>query len=430
MSKASYPTGVENHGGSLRIWFQYRGQRVRENLGVPDTAKNRKVAGELRASVCFAIKMGSFNYAAQFPASSNLKRFGLEKKDISVSELAEKWLDLKKMEICANAHNRYSSVVKNMVPRIGARRMVSSVTKEELLFIRKELLTGNQLSNKCRNAPVKGRTVPTVNYYMTTIGGMFQFAVDNGYSSENPFKGISPLKKTRVCPDPFSQSEFQRFIHACNDRQAKNLWTVAFYTGVRHGELVALAWEDIDIKAGTMTVRRNLTTLGDFTLPKTDAGTDRVIHLLEPAINAIKDQAELTRLTKQHFVEIKLREYGRTTIHPCTFIFGPKLNIYSTSRGDHYLVGALNSMWGHIVRRAGLRYRKAYQSRHTYACWMLSAGANPAFIATQMGHSSAQMVFSVYGSWMPENNEDQLAMLNKKMMECAPCMPHLSKFQN
>lgn len=84
MSKASYPTGVENHGGSLRIWFQYRGQRVRENLGVPDTAKNRKVAGELRASVCFAIKMGSFNYAAQFPASSNLKRFGLEKKDISV----------------------------------------------------------------------------------------------------------------------------------------------------------------------------------------------------------------------------------------------------------------------------------------------------------------------------------------------------------
>ncbi|WP_250323040.1 hypothetical protein, partial [Escherichia coli] len=23
MSNASYPTGVENHGGSLRIWFHY-----------------------------------------------------------------------------------------------------------------------------------------------------------------------------------------------------------------------------------------------------------------------------------------------------------------------------------------------------------------------------------------------------------------------
>lgn len=39
MSNVSYPTGVENHGGSLRIWFHYNGKRVRENLGVPDTAK-------------------------------------------------------------------------------------------------------------------------------------------------------------------------------------------------------------------------------------------------------------------------------------------------------------------------------------------------------------------------------------------------------
>lgn len=48
MSKESYPTGVENHGKSLRIWFIFKGKRVRENLGVPDTAKNRKVAGELK----------------------------------------------------------------------------------------------------------------------------------------------------------------------------------------------------------------------------------------------------------------------------------------------------------------------------------------------------------------------------------------------
>ncbi|MDF3736729.1 Arm DNA-binding domain-containing protein, partial [Enterobacter hormaechei] len=43
MSK--YPTGVENHGGTLRLWFTYKGVRVREGLGVPDTPKNRKVAG-------------------------------------------------------------------------------------------------------------------------------------------------------------------------------------------------------------------------------------------------------------------------------------------------------------------------------------------------------------------------------------------------
>ncbi|EPC4825805.1 tyrosine-type recombinase/integrase, partial [Salmonella enterica] len=55
------------------------------------------------------------------------------------------------------------------------------------------------------------------------------------------------------------------------------------------------------------------------------------------------------------------------------------------------------------LKRAGLRYRKAYQSRHTYACWSLAAGANPNFIAAQMGHANAQMVYTVYGAWMSDN---------------------------
>lgn len=33
MAKPAYPTGVENHGGKLRICFHYKGKRVRENLG-------------------------------------------------------------------------------------------------------------------------------------------------------------------------------------------------------------------------------------------------------------------------------------------------------------------------------------------------------------------------------------------------------------
>ena len=86
-----YPTGVENHGGKLRIWFVYKGVRVRENLGVPDTAKNRRVAGELRSSVCYAIKTGVFDYAKQFPSSRNLEKFGEARQDLTIKELAEKY---------------------------------------------------------------------------------------------------------------------------------------------------------------------------------------------------------------------------------------------------------------------------------------------------------------------------------------------------
>ncbi|HDJ0674072.1 TPA: DUF3596 domain-containing protein [Escherichia coli] len=427
MSNTSYPTGVENHGGSLRIWFHYNGKRVRENLGVPDTAKNRKIAGELRTSVCFAIRMGNFDYAAQFPESPNLKHFGLGKKEITIKALSEKWLDLKKIEIGGNAFNRYQSVVRNMLPRIGESRLASSVTKEDLLFIRKDLLTGYHNLSNGKTTPVKGRSVVTVNYYMTTIAGMFQFAADNGYTESNPFNGLTPLKRSRTEPDPLTHDEFIRFIDACHHQQTKNLWSLAVYTGIRHGELISLAWEDIDLKAKTMTIRRNYTKLGEFTLPKTEAGTDRVIHLVQPAIETLKSQAEMTRFGTQYQIDVKLREFGRTVSHECTFVFNPQLVKKCQQVGYHYKADSIRDSWASALRRAGLRHRKAYQSRHTYACWALAAGANPSFIANQMGHANAQMVFNVYGAWMKDNNIGQIELLNKELAESVPYMPHRAR---
>ncbi|WP_063962150.1 tyrosine-type recombinase/integrase, partial [Enterobacter hormaechei] len=386
------------------------------------TAKNRKIAGELRTSVCFAIRTGTFEYAAQFPDSPNLKTFGVGKKEITVSELAEKWLDLKRMEICANALNRYESVTRNMVPRIGGNRLVSAVTKEELLYIRKDLLIGHQMPMKGK-VPAKGRSVVTVNYYMTTIAGMFQFAADHGYLEVNPFDGIKPLKKARAEPDPLTRDEFIRLIDACRHQQTKNLWSLAVYTGVRHGELTSLAWEDIDLEAGTITIRRNYTKLGEFTLPKTEASTNRVIHLIQPAINVLRNQAEMTRLGKKHQIDVQLREYGRTESHKCTFVFNPQLVRRCQQVGIIYKVDSIGDLWDATMKRAGIRHRKAYQSRHTYACWSLSAGANPSFIASQMGHASAQMVFNVYGAWMADSSSEQIAMLNQRLADFAPQMP-------
>ncbi|ENZ2344734.1 site-specific integrase, partial [Salmonella enterica] len=92
--------------------------------------------------------------------------------------------------------------------------------------------------------------------------------------------------------------------------------------------------------------------------------------------------------------------------------------------GYNYAVGSIGAIWDSAIRRAGVRTRKAYQSRHTYACWSLSSGANPTFIASQMGHSSAHMIYNVYGAWMPESSAEQVAMLNQKLSDYAPSVPH------
>lgn len=84
----------------------------------------------------------------------------------------------------------------------------------------------------------------------------------------------------------------------------------AVNTGVRHGELSALSWEDVDTVNWTVTVSRNYSLKGNFTPPKTNAGI-RTIQLTQPAIDALKAQMPLTRMMASHKVSVSLREYKK-----------------------------------------------------------------------------------------------------------------------
>lgn len=62
------------------------------------------------------------------------------------------------------------------------------------------------------------------------------------------------------------------------------------------------------------------------------------------------------------------------------------------------------TMWAHAVKKAGVWYRRPYQTRHNYASMMLSAGEHPMWVAMQMGHSDWTMIARAYGRWMPSAN--------------------------
>lgn len=53
------------------------------------------------------------------------------------------------------------------------------------------------------------------------------------------------------------------------------MWKFAVYSGLRHGELAALAWEDVDFEKGVVNVRRNLTILDMFGPQKQMRGSGR-----------------------------------------------------------------------------------------------------------------------------------------------------------
>ena len=45
----------------------------------------------------------------------------------------------------------------------------------------------------------------------------------------------------------------------------------------------------------------------------------------------------------------------------------------------------------------------------------MSAGANPAFIATQIGHEIAEMIHTIYSTWIQELDGDQIDFLNQRI---------------
>lgn len=422
MLKQQYPTGVECHSGSLRIWFMLDGKRCRESLGIPDTPKNRKLASGMRQAITYEIKTGTFNYSERFPQSKKVSV--INKSALTVGELFSKYLQIKTPEIASSTLNRYTYKLETCALILGKNTLVSTITSENLLLLRNELLTGIQRPANNHKQVCYGRTVTTVNDYVSTAKSVFKFAFLNGYITKNINLSVSKLKKSRKKPDPLLREEFARFIKACRTDQDVNLWIVELYTGIRPGELCALAWEDVDLVAGTVTIRRNWTAANQYTLPKTEASTDRVIYLLQPAIEAFKRQKLLTRLAKQHEIVVHLREYGETRIDHCTFVFSPSINAKHGRINERYSLTAINASWTRILKRAQIRDRKAYQSRHTFACWLLSSGANPSFIASQMGHSSAKMIYEVYGDWIQEHSSDQVTLLNEKLHNnFAPCMP-------
>lgn len=46
---------------------------------------------------------------------------------------------------------------------------------------------------------------------------------------------------------------------------------------------------------------------------------------------------------------------------------------------------------------------------------LLPVGANPSFIANQMGHENVRMVYEVYGEWVKELNGKRVLMFNNKL---------------
>lgn len=352
---------------SIEISFMYDGAQCRERLPLEPSPANLKRAEKHKAAIELAIYNDTFDYAATFPKSKRAARVGYQTGQIPVADYLAKWLERKEAHLKASTLDGYRKIISGvLIPKLGDIPLITLTRK----MVRDALATIDASNKRLANV-------------QSCLRSALGDAVDDELIEANPMAGwtYSVKEKPRQDDeiDPFTKEE-QREILAAATGQYRNLLQFALWTGLRTSELVALEWGDIDWLRGEARISRGLTKAAkEAELPKTAAGL-RDVKLLPMALEALQAQKEHTYLA------------GTQIFHDPRY--GKPFD------GDQAI---RKSFWIPTIRKAKVRYRNPYQTRHTYASMMLSTGEHPMWVAKQMGHSSWVMIARVYGRWIPND---------------------------
>lgn len=201
-------------------------------------------------------------------------------------------------------------------------------------------------------------------------------------------------KHQKPPPDPFSREESESIIKEAervHPGQVHNLIDFWFWTGLRTSEIFGLQWLNVDLPSGTILVAEALVR-GEHK-DRTKTAVARTVRLNSRALSALKRQRVFTGIA------------GAAIFHD------PR---YSRRWEDERAFR--RSFWTPTLKRLGIRYRRPYNMRHSYATAMLMAGMTPTFCAKQLGHS-IEMFLTTYAKWMDgEQNALEMARLESALM--------------
>ena len=170
-------------------------------------------------------------------------------------------------------------------------------------------------------------------------------------------------------PRALSRDEVRRLLNAARGDRLEALFVTAIGTGLRQGELLGLAWEDVDLEAGQLAVRRELVRR-DGRYMRDELKTDRskrVVPIAPSIVAALRAHRE--RVIAEGFVPTST---------------GP---VFTNRSG-----GALNGSWlTHrfyaLLEQAGIPRLPFKNLRTTFSSRLFEAGVPDRRIADLMGHA-------------------------------------------
>lgn len=323
-----------------------------------------------------------------------------------VGEYLATWLDGLRLAPSTMASYR-KNIRLHVVPYIGTLPL-ASLTSARLTALYRELETSGRRGRMSERTgmPLSARTV---RYVSTILGAALRAAAED----EAPLLGRNPAARAKPPtakeakpPEmhPWTAEQLRVFLAwSAEESQLHAAWHVLAYTGMRRGELLALRWRDIDLDAGTISIRRSVGVVkikgqrrqireGD-----TKTCRPRVVDI-DPATVAVlrawKSERGSMALQLARRDALVVGNHEGVFRDPETFSKTFVKTVARCRRG---------------LGEDALPPIRLHDLRHTHATILLRDRENVKVVSERLGHASVTVTLSVYAHVMPGDQRQAAA---------------------
>lgn len=242
-----------------------------------------------------------------------------------------------------------------------------------------------------------GLSAKRVKNLRTVFSTILNDAMADDLIDKNPIEMVKPPKIEQTEIHPFSLKDVTTILGSAKG-WFKNFLSVAFFTGARTGELLALKWEDVNFDSNTIHIRRSIRR-AEIGKTKTET-SNRVIDMLPPVKKALMEQFKTNGLAYEW--------------------------IFTSSRNTHFTESSsiLKNHWRPLLKRCLIDYRMLYQTRHTFASIMLQQREDIGWVSQMLGHKNIATTLKFYAKYIEEKTVKRASFLDNFMKEDCTVITH------
>ena len=293
---------------------------------------------------------------------------------VTVGAYVSTWLDA--AEVAPKTAERYRELANNqVVPHLGTM-LLQKLRPAHVQEWHRTLLTGGSR----KGGPLSPRSVGHAHRLLRAV---LQAAVRGEVLARNVAAAVSPPRLSGKEMRILTQDEVRTILERLAGHGLHTIAVLALGTGLRRGEMLALAWAHVDLDAARLVVERSLQQTADglaFKAPKTASGR-RTISLPASVVAVLRDHRRQQLETR---VELGLGKPPADAL------------VFAQLDGSPLSPDQVSSAWSHAVRDRKLPKVTLHALRHTHASALISAGLDVVAVSKRLGHSSPTVTLAIY----------------------------------